>query len=98
MTSADLGSTLGVLVTAANSIGSSSASAVPTVVVTAGMHTWTFSGNLGKSSTSFAVTVGPGSARGSMSFSARCSSGTLTVKGSGGTVVAQGSGPSASSR
>src|SRR5581483_246657 len=98
--SADVASALVVAVTASNTAGSATATSASTAPVSGAVATQTFSGSLNKKNTtaSFPATVGAGSAQASASFSAKCSSLTLTVLTSTGTVVGQSSGPSVLSR
>jgi subtilisin family serine protease len=104
LTSGDVGSTLRIVVTAANPYGSSTAASTITAAVTAAVAptpapsattTVSFTGSLNKkqSSKSFAVTVGAGQASAVLSFT-KASSLSLTIVGSDGTTVATASGPS----
>ena len=99
--SADVGSTLRVTVTAANSYGSASATSAATSAVTAPASgpstlTSTFSGSLSQKTSrkSFAVTVAAGEARASLTFS-KVSQLTLSVYDRTGAKIATASGPSA---
>jgi thermitase len=97
LTSADVGYTMAVTVTAANGGGSTAATSAPTGVVAAGTQTSTFNGSLGagsKSSASFTLKVGSGPDQASLTFPFKCSSLNLTIKGASGAVTDQASGPS----
>jgi hypothetical protein len=94
LTSADVGYTLEVNVTAGNSGGSATAGSTSTSVVQAGSQTSAFSGSFGAKggSQSFSVTAGAGTATASLSY--KCTSNlTLTIK-SGSTTIATVTGPS----
>jgi hypothetical protein len=97
-TSADVGDTVTVSVTASNTIGSAKATSVPTATVAAvagNTTASTFSGSLskGQSSRSYSVAVGTGIAAAALSFT-KASALTLTVRRSDGTTVGTASGPS----
>jgi thermitase len=101
VSSADVGSTLQVAVTASNSGGSATATSLATAVVQsappppAPTQSLTFSGSLSSKapSKSYDVSVGAGFADARLSFS-KCSSLTLAVKPVGGSTLAAVSGPS----
>ncbi|HJQ07351.1 MAG TPA: S8 family serine peptidase [Nocardioides sp.] len=97
LSSADVGSTVRVVVTASNAGGSTSAASVPTSVVTSPVATTTtstFSGSLTRTvaSRSYSTPAGAGPITGTLSFG-KCSAFSLTVATTSGSVVAQASGP-----
>ena len=97
-TSADVGDTLTVSVTASNSAGSATAGSAPTATVgpaAVATTTSTFSGTLNKRQTSrsYSVAVGSGAAAAAVSFT-KASSLTLTVKRPDGTTVGTATGAS----
>jgi hypothetical protein len=105
---ADVGSTLAVIVTASNASGSTAAASSPTAVIASApppappptspaptTQTMTFSGSLNpKNPTrSFGISVGAGTATAQLSFS-KCSALSLVLADSKGSAVANASGPS----
>lgn len=101
-TSADVGGTLRIVVTASNGYGTATATSSPTAVVAAApvtsapsSETATFSGSLNGKQTqqTFKTTVGSGTATAALSFS-KSSSLTLTVSDGTGRPVGTASGPS----
>jgi hypothetical protein len=99
--SADVGSTLKVVVTASNGYGSSSAASAPSPVVQPApvpppaASSSTFSGTLNRKqpSRSFSLSVGSGQAAAKLQFS-KLSTMTLKVQSASGSVVGSASGPS----
>jgi subtilisin family serine protease len=95
---ADVGATLRVTVTAANSSGSTAVSSSPSSVVApqaATTQTTTFSGSLNQKNPvrRFAINIGSGSAHAELSFS-RCGSLSLVLSRTDGGAVADSLGPS----
>jgi hypothetical protein len=102
---ADVGSTLAVIVTASNAGGSTAAASAPTVVVASApasapapapsTQTVTFNGSLNPKnpSRSFGVSVGTGTATAQLSFS-KCSTLGVSLADSKGSGLASASGPS----
>jgi subtilisin family serine protease len=101
LSSADVGCTVRIVVTASNAYGTSSTSSTLTPVIAAApappatTSTSSFSGTLtkGQASRSYTVTAGSGSASASLSFG-KASTLTLTVQAANGSVVGSASGPS----
>lgn len=99
VTSADLGATLAVRVTATNATGAADATSAPTAAVTAATTTTTFSSSLTKAvaTRTFYVTGGTGAARGTINYTAKCAGLTVSAADGSGTALGSVSGPSGSS-